>query len=419
MLKVGFYGGYTIWSAGDDAPLHFLTTELRRRYQEDSIEFVVFSRHPNTQFDDFYRVTTVRNLEYSSREQSSGRWMRGFNFDDDRSILEQLIHEIESCDLLVLGAGNFITEVSLDVLRGHFAQFVAMTQLGDVFKTPVMLYGLSSNFLKSHVSVRMAEWMLRRASVVTFREPYALKNLKASGVDFTGIDYHLLPDPVLNAPITRKERADEILAAEGIRKTDISGQIIAVSVRDLSWMSSSDDYEKWLAQIVDRWLSKDKKRKALYIPQCTYQIDSLSQDDRVIAERICARSMYGEQCLRIKGRYFSSEVESIYGVADVTLATRLHGSVFSVKTGTPVVGISYEDKVAGFFESLGHKAWCFRLGEEAASISSKLEELSNLKECRADLLCRVDDLKKDGMKYVDLAVALLDKKPILQSTVRK
>ena len=61
--KIFFYGGYTLWSAGDDAPMMFFTSKLRKKVREE-IDFTIFCRHPNTEFDNYYNVKTKKFVIY-------------------------------------------------------------------------------------------------------------------------------------------------------------------------------------------------------------------------------------------------------------------------------------------------------------------------------------------------------------------
>jgi polysaccharide pyruvyl transferase WcaK-like protein len=400
--KIVFAGGYTIWSAGDDAPMAFLSSRLRERFPGEC-EFVVIARHPNPVFDEFFGVRTIRGFEYDSKALSSGKWMRGLNFSDDRMELKAIADEIASADLLVLGAGNFITELSLDILRGHFAQFAVLTLLADLAQTPVMLFGLSANKLLHPWSQRAAAWMLRRASAVTFRERLALDNLRASGVKLP--HHEILPDAALGAPSAPQARAHEILAGEGIRLDN--KEVLAVSVRDLSWMQTHTSYQETLIGVVNAWTARPD-RAALFIPQCTYHVEDPRTDDRYTAEQLRPGLVHVGRCCFVRGQYQSPDIACLYHEAHVTLATRLHGSVFSAKAGTPVVGLSYEDKVAGFFGQLGRPEWALSLQTDPTNILSLLDHLSARQAAlRPELLARVGQLTHELERYVDIACELV------------
>lgn len=401
--KIVLAGGYTIWSAGDDAPMHFLTSRLRERFGEDC-EFVVIARHPNPTFDAYYGVRTIRGFEYDSKALSSGKWMRGLNFTDDRSELKALADEIASADLLVLGAGNFITELALDVLRGHFAQFAVLTLIADMAQTPVMLFGLSANRLRHPWSQRAARWMLHRASAVTFREPRAIENLEASNVQLPA--FELLPDAALGSPSAPADRSKKILQAEGI--TLAGKAVLAVSLRDLSWMGDHQAYLGRIAAVINLWLAHPN-RGVLFVPQCSYNVEDPRTDDRYVAKQIRPLLCSLDRCAFVVGQYEAPDIECLYREARVTLATRLHGCVFSAKMGTPVIGLSYEDKVTGFFRQLGQPLWALPLETPPDRVARELEDLvQQSAKLHPQLKAKVSDLCDRLERYVDIACELIE-----------
>ena len=179
-MNIVFDGAFSIDSAGDDAPLAFMVHELRKRL--DRPRFFALVRHPEWPLARRLGVETGLNLEHDSKAASVGRWYRGMNFGDSRAELEAVANVVAKADLLVLGAGNFLTEVGIDVLRGHLPRFVAMSLVAQMSQTPTLLFGLSANPLRHPWTVRAAQWLLHSASAVTFRERIAINNLEASGV---------------------------------------------------------------------------------------------------------------------------------------------------------------------------------------------------------------------------------------------
>jgi polysaccharide pyruvyl transferase WcaK-like protein len=400
--KIIFVGCYTIRSAGDDAPLAFLTSALRERL--GPCDFLVLARHPDEAFDRCYGVRTIRGFEYETKAASMGRWMRGLNYDDERGPLRAIADEFASADLIVLGAGNFFIEVSFDIFRGNFSMLLIAAAIAELAEKPYLLYGLSANHLRQPWAVRAARWLLRRAASITFRDSQAVSNLQACGVHLP--PHEVLPDPALGAPSCDPNRADEILAEESIH---LEGkQVLAIALRNLAYMNGQDVYEPMLANVIDRWNRKGPEHAVLFIPQCSYNVVDPSTDDRVIARQLSKYLETAAQCHFIEGNYQSAEIECLYRKAHITLGTRLHGCLFSAKMGTPVVGLSYEDKVKGFFLQLGQPDWCLPWDAEAEMV---FERINTIYSARADhavwLRARIPQLQSDLSRYVDKAVEII------------
>ncbi len=400
-----FDGAFSIDSAGDDAPLAFMVEALRRRL--DAPRFVTLVRHTNWPLAERFGIETHANLEHDSASAARERWFRGLNFGDDRGELARIAGLVAEADLLVLGAGNFITEVGIDVLRGHLPRFTAMTLAAQMAGTPVMLFGLSANRLRHPWTRRAAQWLLRSAAHVTFREPLGIANLEASGVDVPAHD--LLPDPAIGAPRAHAGTGERILLAEGIPARNEAGRL-ALAPRDLSWMGAevAEAYERRQIEVIDRWCAKSP-RDVLIVPQCTYDVDGPRTDDRHLGRRLRARARHPGRIHVIAGRYDYDETEALYKAADVALATRLHGAVFAARMGTPVIGLAYEDKVPGFFDQIQAPELCLSLETHAEELVARLEEAERRKRPIGQQLHRsVESLREGVERYADIAAALAE-----------
>jgi polysaccharide pyruvyl transferase WcaK-like protein len=113
-----FAGAYGTQNAGDDLPLLVMCKNLKNFFNEKKLDFRVISRHPDPWEEQQYSVTMIKNLEFESREESTGKWFQGLNYGDDKKNLERIRDEIKNCDLLVLGAGNFLIDKTIDLFRG-------------------------------------------------------------------------------------------------------------------------------------------------------------------------------------------------------------------------------------------------------------------------------------------------------------
>lgn len=402
-FTIVFDGAFSIDSAGDDAPLAFMVHELRKRL--DRPRFVALVRHPEWRLAGRLGVETALNLEHDSKAASIGRWYRGLNFGDDRTELETVANVVANADLLVLGAGNFLTEVGIDVLRGHLPRFVMMSLAAQMSQTPTLLFGLSANTLRHPWTVRAAQWLLRSASAVTFRERIAIDNLEASGIRLPA--HLLLPDPALGAPSAPIDTGAIILAREQV--PEASGKRLALAPRDLSWMGrdAAERYEREQVALIELWCGSGEN-DVLFIPQCTYDVDGSRTDDRHLARTLRARSRFPERIHVIQGRYDYDEIESIYREADCAVATRLHGAVFAARMGVPVVGLAYEDKVRGFFDQLRLPDACLAWDAPATQILATLRELTR-EPGRASTRLRAGIARLQGELhgYIDVAERLL------------
>ena len=60
-----------------------------------------------------------------------------------------------------------------------------------------------------------------------------------------------------------------------------------------------------------------------------------------------------DRCLLVSGQYRADVIMGLYEHVDVTVSARLHGAVFSIVAGKPVLAIDYLPKVSGFMLQVG------------------------------------------------------------------
>ena len=250
--------------------------------------------------------------------------------------------------------------------------------------------------------------MLRSASAVTFREPFAVQNLVDSGISLP--PYKLLPDPALGAPIGNVARGLELAGKEGIELGN--RPVVAMSLRDLSWMNGNKTYERTITAFLEHWLHTTGGA-AIFIPQCTYHVEDPRTDDRYVADRIMGKLSRTDACFVVRGEYFYKDIQSFYSLADMSVATRLHGAVFSAMMGVPVIGLAYESKVAGFFRQINMSEWCLPWDVD----SHQLIALANTMKARKEDIARgleanVSDAKSRVSEYVNIAVGILDESEV-------
>ena len=393
--RLVFWGQQSIWSAGDDAPLTTLIDDERLSPISPSKPHIVVARHPSKNFDKNFGVMTIPNLEYPTKAESLGKWLRGLNPGENTKDLNRVMEHIEDADFLVLGPGNFVTENSLELLRGPLAHACTMAFLASLTNTPVMLYGLSAARLASPHARRLAQWLLQESEIVTFRDKLSVENLLESGVALP--DYYVLPDPVLGA---RKadQRAAEELSREWAPK---KGPRLALAPRWTRWNEGLNTFETILA-VTNLWLAHNPDADVLVVAQCTYD-DLSDDDDRDFGHALRDACNDASRVVVDDRRLLPWQVEGLYSLADVALTVRLHGAVFASRMGIPTVGLSYDPKVSGFFSSMGRQAFCFEMPASPFEVFERLRYLVDNRQTESQHVQEVvAQLSEDTRAYADL-----------------
>ena len=401
-MKVVIEGHLACDSAGDDAGLEAFTTLLRGRLG-DRVSFVVPTRHPNPEFDAAFGVRTVPNLEYPTKQESQGRWLRGFNPGDDPAHLLDYAREIERADLFVFGIGNFLNENSYGLFRGPLARVSVAAGVAKSVGTPSMLFGLSASRLESELARAACSYGLRTADAVVLRERDSIELLEECGITTTGVQ--LLPDPVVLSRAADPARLRAVLEQEGLDAKSSRRTRLGVSVRSLKHMGSAVDatYMSNTVQTLLSWVSSGGE--VILIPQQTYGREAVESDDREPSRSIAKALGDSASVKVVQGQLRPWEVESLWSICDLALCTRLHAGVFACKQGIPVVSLAYEPKVSGFWRQMGVTDYCLPLGSTPDAILGALSRAHQEYPSRT-IQTRLSELQREATRYADIALSL-------------
>jgi polysaccharide pyruvyl transferase WcaK-like protein len=177
----------------------------------------------------------------------------------------------------------------------------------------------------------------------------------------------LVPDPALLVPPAPQEKAYKLMQRNAIpldgtplvgvaarqwfhhRPTLIPHKYaVKYHLRKIPGTEECDRMTSLLAQVFDR-LADGYRAYTVFMP--TYNV-AHEADDHVCEEIIAKMKSGRAGLIRISdpGLY-----KAVAGHLSVMLGGRMHATIFSVDMGTPVVGLAYNQKFAGFFELLGLK----------------------------------------------------------------
>ena len=213
-VRVLFAGAYGIENAGDDLPLIVMCENLKKLSPETDFQFHVLSRHPNKWEEDKYGVKMIQNIEYHSREVAQGKWFKGLNFGDDTTELCTIKEEIQEADLLVLGAGNFLIDINIGLLRGPIPLLALYVFLAKLYHKPVMLYGFSAGPLKTEWGTDLSRWIVENSDVITVRDSASKDLIQSITQQILKID--VLPDSTIGIDPPSNQVIEKICNLEGI-----------------------------------------------------------------------------------------------------------------------------------------------------------------------------------------------------------
>jgi polysaccharide pyruvyl transferase WcaK-like protein len=398
-------GLYGIQSYGDDAMLLSLAENLPQRIP--GVEFTVLCRHPE-ELTKRYGIAAIHNLDHPAWVEPRGYWFYGFNENQPREHIERLRQTIAGADLLIIGGGNLLLDITDDWLRGPIAWHWFSSEIARIYQVPYMIFANSVGPFRTEWGRARSAHILRNAAAITLRDDESVKLVVELGIARDRI--RLLPDPALT--VKADERAAGEILSEIDRRFFTDGLKIAVSVRDLSWQLDASGVERYLAafqELCDRSVEAFNA-SVLFIPQCSYEHGSPAEDDRSVARRVAGGMRHRERAVVLDGQYRAEAIMGLYRHIDLAVTTRLHGAVFSAAARKPFLSVAYLPKVRGFLRHVGMEEWRLAtadLHDQAAVLQKIAELIGQRDEVVAHLTRSVEAAERRAQEHFDIMAGLL------------
>jgi len=368
--RVVIDGLYGIESHGDDAMLLALVQGLRDRVP--ALHVSVLSRDP-LQLRRSYGLHAIRNFDHPPFVPERGPWFYGFNAGQPRKHLGAVRETIARADLLLIGGGNLLLDITHDWLRGPIAWHAISSELARTYRVPYALFANSIGPFATPWGRDRAAAIVRGAFEVGVRDRESFE--LASSMRESSQAVELLPDPALRL---RPDTGAGLRALLAVGWKPEPAPTLALSVRDLSWLHDpgADGYLRSMVELCRRTIDELGAR-LIFVPQCVCRIGRPEEDDRRIAQVVVSGLHRSERCFVLTESMRPETLMGVYAHANAALTTRLHGAVFAVAAGTPLLALAYLPKVRGFLRQLELEDACVPL-EAVHNIGSMLARIERL-----------------------------------------
>jgi polysaccharide pyruvyl transferase CsaB len=327
-LISGYYG---LGNIGDEVILTGMIASLRRSFPE--IEITVLSADPSVTES----MHGVRAISHPYIEGPKQGLLNALTWDK----YSELNHEIDACDLFILGGGSLIQDLKPAYLPAWFSLLKSAMIKGK--KTAV--FGIGAGPVDTRTGQWLCREVLNRVDLVMVRDQMSIDALQRCGVN----DVILGADPAFGMiPIDfdgLKER----------RRTILSVREPIMGATTYRWLHDSDIYRNPSIPALDqasrqhamglllRELSEANCMSTLFVPTVKSDISNYRE--------ISAEITHGSVQVA-EWKDDSQYVLSLLSGCKVLCGMRLHSLIMATMVGVPFVPISYCGKVKSFLESM-------------------------------------------------------------------
>ena len=364
--KIVISGYYGFDNNGDEAVL-LAIIHCIRKFRPDA-QIVVLSHNPE-QTSALYGVKAV-----------------------DRWSPFAVAKELWRCPLFISGGGSLIQDVTSVKSAGYY---LSVIWLATILAKKTMVFGQGVGPLTDSKNRERAAKVLNRCDAITVRDSHSAQFLAELGVKQ---DVFVACDPVMAFSYADVDRDEVKACLQDMNILDSAGRkrkpLLLVTIRN--W--KDDGHFGPIASLLDTraragW---DVLLVPAQFPADMAPIDKISN---LMTERL--------YCLgkNLTPRQFLA----LAAYADKVFSMRLHGLIFAMAMGVPMLGLSYDPKVDAFMEQAGLSRYC--LPYETFDWETAEYLLEEMETLPLDALQKQEDRRRElngaAWEMAQRAVALL------------
>lgn len=257
----------------------------------------------------------------------------------------QAMLDYRSSDLVISTGGTYLIEP-----YGILTQYIDYTITLNLRKKLLFYTQSMGPFYKKETKRRLRK-IFSESSLILLRDMQSMKNVESLKL-FNDLKIHIVPDAAfaLGDPVRIRKRNGDVF---GVNKQ------VAISVRNwTSFLKRSPDQvmDSYRRSIADSVVSLiDKGYKVSFFSTCQGLSD---YDDDSVEVKNILKIIPDKYKISVENytNYLSiPKILNLLYTVDIVIATRLHMSILSLISGTPVFPIAYEFKTKELFMNLGYE----------------------------------------------------------------
>lgn len=333
-MKVFIIGWFGAGNVGDEAILLSMLTDIGETLPD--VEFTVLS------FNAGNTVALLADNQQVGQIVYVGSKLRVLHSD-----FGGVWRALRNADLVIIGGGGLFQ----DIYNWYpIPFFTLMTLLGKLLRKQIMFYALGIGPLRTWFGRKLCRLAASMADLISVRDEESKKLLLDLGI---GQDIYITADPVFALSPAPVERAEQILAREGV---PLDGRLkVGIALHEL--LPWGEGKKQELARALDK-LSDQRDANLVFIPFGQYTDSWFGSElvppvDLRSSLKMARMLIHGSTVLT--GRYTPQEVMAIVGQMDLMISMRLHGLIMATAMGVPAIGLTYrqETKLKNLVRSIG------------------------------------------------------------------
>ena len=371
MPRILISGYYGFDNLGDDTVLYGIVSSIKKR--EPNAEIVVLSNQPS-------RTEALFGL------QAFNRWNFGV-----------ITRELMKCDMLVMGGGSLLQ----DVTGGRsILYYLGIARLAQLLKKPIVFYGQGIGPINKPLSEKLIRQVVNGVNMITVRDSKSRDDLRSYGV--TKPDIHVTADPAfaIDAELFSVDAGAKLLMEFGVKTAYLGGEKKIAGIAIRNW-STANPFHEVLAKNADDLIRAGWQ--VVFIPM-QYPGD-VGASQRVL-------SYMKERAVLLNRQFSFRDIANIIANTDLIIGMRLHSLILAAHCGVPFVSLSYDPKIDRFVQRVGYDHKIDAVSDVTyESLRATIDDcVDNLGKYREMMKPHVAELREEAEKSGELAVQVLTNK---------
>lgn len=350
IMTIGIVGNYGNNNQGDEAILEGIIIQLEDAYHIKREDIIVFSNNPE-QTRERYGVQSV-NLFQRRRL-------------DPMKFIATVIHNrpiIKELDVLLIGGGGIL----MDLYRNNPIVYGMYGLIAKLAKTPAIIYGAGAGPISTKLGKTILKALGNSAEVLLVRDTKSKALLQSIGVHKR---MEVISDPAFFVKAPERKSGN---------KAGLQIGVTAVPYYYKNYWPTRDDqkynnYINGMAQNFDNVLREN--------PSAQVNFFSTHPRDIVVTEEIQNIMTYKNRTTVCKKELTHREILQFISEQDLLIGTRLHSLILSLVTETPIIAVSYHQKVQDFMDD--------------ADCSSRVIDIEKLHEQESFFVDQYNEMNED------------------------